>query len=89
MFNFEVCAYLVNIKSKIPHFERGTFFKGLARYSYRLQTKMSTNEKLPNNYHNSSPSNRTKSYNTCMPWDELGNLKAIAEPWVKKCIVRF
>ena len=23
MFNFEVCAYLVKVKSKIPEFERG------------------------------------------------------------------
>ncbi len=29
MFNFEVCAYLVKIKSKIPHFEPGA---DLSRY---------------------------------------------------------
>ncbi len=27
MLNFEVCAYLVKVKSKIQHFERGRFAK--------------------------------------------------------------
>ena len=46
---------------QLLEFDTGANF---LRYSYRLQIKMSTNEKIPNNL---TPSNRAKSYNTFMP----------------------
>ena len=39
---------------------------------------MSTNEKLANSPQDSSPSNRTKSYNTCIPWDETFEKRSIS-----------
>ena len=48
-------------------FDAGAYL--LLMHSYRLKAQMSTNEKISNNLHNSSPSNRTKSYNTDMPWN--------------------